>query len=333
MAELERLGGGLELGAAHLGEERDVLHDRHVLVQVLRDRRRRRPVLRLPRRPLLGRQRRRRRRRRQVARRGGVDVVAGTDLALNVARQPQRPEREEGRPLLLRLLRRLPQACRLLLRVEDKESLGRLRLRACVERGVLNLRPAGSPKASTSARPCPSLLQAPAKPGPSSRWRPRARFSTKLGAVLASQTNHVHEGAGHRRGRRLVARDVRRPARTIPGGPEAAAATPSAVESSPGGPELGWGDLRLVSRHGALWAKSKGEEARRKPCEPPGHQLTPCEPTSAGRTTTSAVSFGGTVLGDKLARLVASSFVEPTARMPDLPRSSFLRSSLTLSPS
>ena len=153
---------------------------------------------------------------------------------------------------------------------------------------MLNLRPAGSPKASTSARPCPSL-QAPAKAGPSSRWWPRARFSTKLGAVLASQTNHVHEGAGHRRGRRLVARDVRRPARASW---HAAAATPSAVESSPGGPELGWGDLRLVSRHGALWAKSKGEEARRKPCDgqrgtAPGSMANPL-----GQQLL-AVSFGG----------------------------------------
>ena len=148
-------------------------------------------------------------------------------------------------------------------------------------------------------RPPPAPDPAP----PSSRLRPSPgqaagggrglAFRPSIGAVLASQTNHVHEGAGHRRGRRLVARDVRRPARTIPGGPEAAAATPSAVESSPGGPELGWGDLRLVSRHGALWAKSKGEEARRKPCEPPGHQLTPCEPTSAGGQQLRPFRLGG----------------------------------------
>jgi hypothetical protein len=43
------------------------------------------------------------------------------------------------------------------------------------------------------------------------------------------------------------------------GSDHCAAATPSATSSSLGRPELlGWGDLGLVSRHGALWAKSNG---------------------------------------------------------------------------
>ena len=57
-----------------------------------------------------------------------------------------------------------------------------------------------------------------------------------------------------------MARGVRgRAVAGLGGSDHCAAATPSATSSSLGRPELlGWGDLGLVSRHGALWAKSNG---------------------------------------------------------------------------
>ena len=165
----------------HLREERDVLHDVHVLGEILRDETAGGPVLCLPLRPPLGGQRRRRRRRREVARRVGVDVVAVTELAVGVARQPQRPEREEGRLPVLRagLLGGFPLPRGLLLRVKSTGSLGRESLGACVENKLAQPSVSWLSGGFCQRQSMPQAAPGSGRPRPISRLAPRSgSFST-----------------------------------------------------------------------------------------------------------------------------------------------------------